>query len=324
MARKDLLKGLMDTPAQDQGDETTSNPSARPRYTKGAIGAVSRSIAELKSRSVSDIDPFLIDAGGVKDRLSFDQGEHETLMASLKKYGQQVPVLVRPHPGDADRYQIVYGRRRVMALRDLGLPIKAMVRDLDDTALIMAQGQENNARKDLSFIEKANFARQMQNGDYPRTAMCDALHIDKTVISRMLSVVERIPVEVIEAIGAASNVGRDRWVALADAYAASKFDAGEAVAMIHLLGDKNSSDKRFEALLTAVMGQGAKAKQTVKTPPATRTPLKTSAGLQIGEASWNRGKMTLTMNNKVTDGFDEWLVENIAEIHQNWKTGNGE
>jgi ParB family transcriptional regulator, chromosome partitioning protein len=45
-----------------------------------------------------------------------------------------------------------------LALRDLGQPVRALVRDFDDAALVMAQGQENGARRDLSFIEKANFA----------------------------------------------------------------------------------------------------------------------------------------------------------------------
>ncbi|GHA59034.1 plasmid partitioning protein RepB [Amylibacter ulvae] len=331
MARKNLLQGLMDdqpakaAPKDDAPDETSnadavnkpaSPTPARSRYTKGAIGAVSQSIADLKSRSVSDIDPFLIDAGGVQDRLDYVEDEHHALMESIRDYGQQVPVLVRPHPDDPDRYQIVYGRRRVLALRDLGLNVKAMIRDLDDDALIMAQGQENTARKDLSFIEKANFARQMQDGGYARKTMCDALHIDKTVISRMLSIVERLPVEVIERIGAAPNVGRDRWLALANAFEAREYDANEAISVINFSGAE-TSDKRFDALFQMLTrDQGAKQPRK---QPSTRTPLKTTEGLQIGEASWGNGKMTMTMNNELTDGFDEWLVEHISEIHARWK-----
>ncbi len=145
-------------------------------------------------------------------------------MASLRDYGQQVPVLVRPHPETAGRYQIVYGRRRVLALRDLGQPVKALVRDLDDLGLVLAQGQENTARRDLSFIEKANFARQMVEAGYERRIACDALSIDKTLLSRMLSVTDRVPLALIEAIGAAPGIGRDRWLAFADLLAAHPLD----------------------------------------------------------------------------------------------------
>ena len=120
---------------------------ARPRYSGGAIGAVSQSIADLKSRSVIEIDPNKIKAGGILDRLEDDDPAHAALMTSLRDHGQQVPVLVRPHPELPDTYQIVYGRRRVLALRDLGIPVKALVRDLDDRELVVAQGQENSAAK---------------------------------------------------------------------------------------------------------------------------------------------------------------------------------
>jgi ParB family chromosome partitioning protein len=333
MARKDLLKGLMgdqhisDTP-KSKGEKTDMPPAPSPqraRYTKGAIGAVSQQIADLKSRSVGELDPTLIDAGGIKDRLDFDQKDHELLMASLKEYGQQVPVLVRPHPTDDDRYQIVYGRRRVLALRDLGLPVSAMIRDLDDDALIMAQGQENSARKDLSFIEKANFARQMRDANYDRHAMCAALHIDKTVISRMFSIVERVPVEVIEAIGAAPNVGRDRWIKMADAYETVGYDPEDAIAMMSLLGDNTNSDKRFDGLMISLLSSmGKRTAVKPKKQPSTKSPLRTTDGTVLGQASWGNGRMTMVVDQKQSNGFDEWLVENIAEIHQGWKKDHGE
>jgi ParB family chromosome partitioning protein len=334
MARKDLLKGLMGDQHVNDAPKTTAEKKAttppapavkRARYAKGAIGAVSQQIAELKSRSVGEIDPNLIDAGGITDRLDFEQKDHDLLMQSIKEFGQQVPILVRPHPSDDGRYQIVYGRRRVLAMRDLGLPVNAMIRDLDDDALIMAQGQENSARKDLSFIEKANFARQMRDSDYERNAMCAALHIDKTVISRMLSIVDRVPIDVIETIGAAPNVGRDRWLKLADAYVALEYDAGEAIAMINLLGNTSNSDKRFDGLMAALNSGAKKRKQATPVKLASsRTPLNTTDGVKLGDATWAKGRMTMVVDQKQCDGFDEWLVKNIAEIHQGWKNSHGE
>ena len=245
MARKDLLKGLMEG-AEKPAEEARVNPG-RPRYTKGAIGAVSQSLADLKTRAITDLDPHLIEAGGMDDRLESDPADDQALTASIETYGQQVPVLVRPHPTTEGRYQIVYGRRRVLAMRDLGQPVKAMIRDLDDAELVMAQGQENSARRDLSFIEKANFARQMRDAGYERKAMCDALHIDKTVISRMLSVVDRIPLEILHTIGAAPGIGRDRWGKMAELI--EKDEAGIAVPSL-ITGE--TSDERFESLIKAL------------------------------------------------------------------------
>lgn len=334
MARKDLLKGLMDTPDADQVEnapalDTAPEPArvdpARPRYTKGAIGAVSQSIADLKSRSVTEIDPNLIDAAGLQDRLEYSEDENQALMHSIKTYGQQVPILVRPNPENPDRFQIVFGRRRVFATRDLGIKVKAMIRDLDDTELVMAQGQENTARKDLSFIEKANFARQMADAGYERKVICDAIHIDKTLISRMLSVAERVPIEVIEAIGAAHGIGRDRWLALADGFEKTDYTAEDALGMLGAAGGEKSED-RFEIILRLMerrIGQYDLPKKSNPSQPSTQTPLKSADGVKLGQASWGSGKMVLKLNTRNTGGFDEWLVDNLSEIYQDWKTSRG-
>ncbi len=238
MARKDLLKGLM------EGDPAPREDAAPlPRYARGAIGAVSRSIADLKSRSLTEVAAEVIDDAGIRDRLDEDRDGIEALKASIREYGQQVPVLLRLNPADDSRYEIVFGRRRVRALRELGQPVKAMIRDLSDRELIIAQGQENTARKDLSFIEKANFAAQMVRAGYERKVICDALSIDKTVISRMLTVTDAIPEEVIRAIGAAPTAGRDRWLALAEKA------AGQRAEMLIDAARGANSDARFVAVL---------------------------------------------------------------------------
>ena len=63
MARKDLLKGLMsgDPPAREDA-------APLPRYARGAIGAVSRSIADLKSRSLTEVPAAAIDDAGIRDQ----------------------------------------------------------------------------------------------------------------------------------------------------------------------------------------------------------------------------------------------------------------
>lgn len=321
MARKDLLKGLM-TPVPE-GESPAPQPArvdpTRPRYATGAIGAVSESISALKSRAVVEIDPALIDAGGLTDRLEHDDEDHKRLMASLKEYGQQVPVLVRPHPDNTSRYQIVYGRRRVLALRDLGQPAKAMIRDLDDRELVMAQGQENATRRDLSFIEKCNFALQMQVAGYDRKAICDALNVDKTLISRMLSVAERVPVEVIEIIGAAPSVGRDRWVQFAELYEAAEFQADDMVGLINGLTQGDKSEDRFNTAWDRVSAAKQPAKQrNAKAGRSTSLKVVSENGFEIGKVTKSDDKVTIALPRSGNGGFDDWLADNLTEIHRDW------
>lgn len=155
MARKDLLKGLMEAvPATPPGGD-----APMPRYDRGAIGAVSRGIEDLKHRAIIDVSPELIDNAGLRDRLDDDPEGIAALAESIREYGQQVPVMLRHHANIEGRYEVVYGRRRVAALKALRQPVKAMIGEMNDRELVIAQGQENSARKDLSFIEKALFAQ---------------------------------------------------------------------------------------------------------------------------------------------------------------------
>jgi ParB family chromosome partitioning protein len=278
-------------------------PSA-PRYSKGAIGAVSRSIEDLRRRSVVEIDARLVDGAGLKDRLDPDDPDLSALIASIETYGQQVPVLLRPNPNYPERYEVVYGRRRVAALKALGQPVKALIRVLNDRDLVLAQGQENTARKDLSFIEKANFARQMRDAGYDRKTMCDALSMDKTLISRMLSVADRIPLELIEAIGSAHAIGRDRWLALADRI-------GKRDLVNFAKGD--TSEARFEAVMSAL--------KTPTKPKPKPQQIKTAAGKALASVAKAKGKTVLNVDT--SEGFDEWLVENLQTIHRDWQQKRG-
>ena len=321
MARKNLLAGLMGAqPGAEAVSAPPTPPAAppptgldpeRPRFPRGAIGAISRSVAELQSRALLDIDPQLIDAAGMPDRLGSDEAEDVALRESIAEYGQQLPVLVRPHPTQEGRYQIVYGRRRVLVLKELGRQVKALVRQLDDRDLVIAQGQENTARRDLSFIEKANFARHMELAGYDRKIIGDTLSMDKTLISRLLSVAERVPAELMHAIGAAPSIGRERWLALADALEAGKQDVAELVGKIQE-AEAKSSDERFEVALRLATGPRSRPERPVS------QIIKTADGVTLAEAQRTGGRLTIRLDKKLPPGFDEWLLEQLPDMHRQW------
>ena len=61
---------------------------------------------------------------------------------------------------------------------------------MKDHEHVIAQGQENSARANLSFIEKAIFAANLARLHYDEdnTVILTALSIDRTTLSKMLSV----------------------------------------------------------------------------------------------------------------------------------------
>jgi|TARA_R100000049_G_C1948616_1_gene94936 ParB family chromosome partitioning protein len=214
MARKDLLKSVMVGSPEQPKDSGRSGYAMRgaSKSMKVSIDSLAENSKRLlEGETIVEIDPQLIDVSFVPDRLSDDDVAFEELKASIAAGRQDTPVLLRPHPEADGRYMIVFGHRRVRVASALGRKVRAVVKPMDDVAHILAQGQENTARADLSFIEKALFAKSLLDMGQAKDVIQSALTIDGTLLSRMLSVAQNVPRHVIEQIGPAKQIGRDRW-----------------------------------------------------------------------------------------------------------------
>lgn len=315
MARKGILSTDIPT-----GTRAKSTPRP-PAPSRGTVGALQSSLSKLQENAVQEIDADLIEDAGVEDRLGYDSDTHHQLKESLKTYGQQVPVLLRPHPTKTGRFEIVYGRRRLKALKELRVPVKAMVRQLDDHALVMAQGQENTARQDLSFIEKASFAVQLQEMDYDRQTIAAALSIDLPMVSRMLKIGKAFSLPFLRNIGSAPAIGRDRWATLATALEAEGARARVSALMkTPDFAGLNTND-RFEAALKRAMAQKTRKVSKVQTKPRT---LRTSAGKALGDIKRTTKGVTLNIPSRTADGFDDWFNANadalLQDLHDRWQS----
>ncbi len=83
-------------------------------------------------------------------------GDLTELVASLKGTGQLQPILVRPHPQEAEAYEIVCGHRRAAAAPLAGLTeLLVVVRALTDREVLEAQIAENSQRADVHPMEEA-------------------------------------------------------------------------------------------------------------------------------------------------------------------------
>lgn len=97
----------------------------------------------------SDIDPSL-----EPDRIRFtDEEAFESIKKSIAEDGVRTPITVRPHPEKPDRYQTAFGNRRRTACEQLGILVPALVKHMSDEEMLIAQGQENNERQNLTFLE---------------------------------------------------------------------------------------------------------------------------------------------------------------------------
>jgi ParB family chromosome partitioning protein len=323
MGRKNLLSGLL----VPQSDEPTSDkPQLRPIEpigsalpgARGVIGAVSRSIEQLRSHSVVELAPELVDSSFVTDRLDGGAAIQAELTEQIREHGQQVPILVRPHPAAEGRYQVVYGHRRLKAAAALGRTIKAVVRSLSDVELVIAQGQENSARADLTFIERALFAAALEDRGFDRATIMAALAVDKFGLSKLISSAVKIPRDIIEAIGPATRTGRDKWQAMA-----AKLEKPGAVEIARTLavqwvGSDKNSDQRFQEL-SRVLGESDNRGNEAEPPVFTN-----STGRQIAVLREASGFSNVRIDKRVSPGFGAFVFERLPELYAAFEKVRGD
>jgi len=89
-------------------------------------------------------------------RRHFGDAELTDLAQSIREHGVVQPVVVRPSPAEAGRYEIIAGERRWRAAQRAGLAeIPVIVRDVNDRTALELAIIENVQRTDLNPIEEA-------------------------------------------------------------------------------------------------------------------------------------------------------------------------
>lgn len=257
---------------------------------------------------VLELDPHLIDPSPLSDRFVDNDGaSFETLKASIGQRGQEVPVLVRPHPEVPGRYQTAYGHRRIRATRELGRQVRAIVRSMSDQDLVVAQGVENSARQDLSFIERAIFAMRLEDAGHGRGIIQEALSIDRAETSKLLLVARSISPEIVSAIGRAPRAGRGRWLVLARELK----QAGALKQVKAAIGRKSfealDSDQRFIVVLSA-------ASAAAPAPDKAVGQVTTRDGQLMAQIEQGRGVVRLTFSEAEFGEFAAHLAERLPEM----------
>ncbi|SFR35284.1 chromosome partitioning protein, ParB family [Litoreibacter janthinus] len=97
-------------------------------------------------------------------RRDFVLADLEELAESIRAKGIIQPLIVRPHPKDSGRYEIVAGERRWRAAQMAQVhEVPVVVRQLDDTEVLEIAIIENIQRADLNPVEEATGYRQLQD-----------------------------------------------------------------------------------------------------------------------------------------------------------------
>lgn len=200
----------------------------------------------------------------MQPRKEFREEELADLEASLRVNGLIQPVTVRPAPTGTG-YELIAGERRFRAAQRLNwTEIPAIVREIDDKALLTLALVENLQRADLNPIEEAEGYQQLMSSfSLTQQETADIVGKDRSTIANMLRLLA-LPASVRRQV-------RDGALSL-----------GHARALLSL-GD----DIRIADLAKAVVTEGLSVREVerrVRETTGGRGPAKKSATTTAGDS----------------------------------------
>lgn len=320
---------MLDSLAQVGAPPVTGSMMSTNRALRSAREAVD-------SHHVWELDPSLIEDDRHTDRL--DPQDVKDLRASIEQNGQAVPILVRRHPVDSDRYLLVYGRRRLEAIKssDRVEKVRALIANIDDSGALRAQISENTGRRDLSYIERALFACELLDSGYgTQVEVAEILNVTRSAMSMAVSIARAVGPDLARAIGPAHGIGRPRWEVLVKEIEAASADVDELTevgvearrrASLKVSDEleepsADPSQAAFDAVSRHLKKAVGQSRQT-KAGSTTRKIL--IAGREAGTVKKTPTGLRLDIRD-VDVAFADWLERQaqdvVQELHARWKQG---
>ncbi|MGY3581949.1 ParB family chromosome partitioning protein [Bradyrhizobium sp. USDA 4341] len=348
MSRKDerrsmLLAPVVTTPSTPMAGAPTEERLARPRVGSGAVRAMGMSLSRFREdaaeearslklaletgQTIVELDPALVDPSFIRDRIpDGEDPDLEEFKDGIKTHGQKVPILVRPHPRADGRYEAAYGHRRLKACTQLGIKVRAVIAQFSDIDLVIAQGKENSDRLDPSYIERAMYARALEEHPFERTVIMAALSVGKPTLWRLLTVAKALPIEIVAAIGPARKAGRPRWMALAKRL--KKAPDGQAIIRQVVAEPRFAeadSDSRFSMLFDALAPKASGAPDATEVVPkaTSATPARRSwtnaQGREVVRIEESEAATTLALDKAAAPEFGAFLIARLEALYNEFE-----
>jgi ParB family chromosome partitioning protein len=211
------------------------------------------------------------------------------LAASIQEHGILQPILVRPKPGAAGKFQILGGERRWRAAQQARLhEVPVVIRDLDDRAAMAAGLVENLQREDLNALEEAEgYARLISEFGLKQDGLGQVVGKSRSHVANTLRLLN-LPPRVREML---------RGGALSAGHARALLGAQDPERLAGLVVVRGLSVRQTEALAAAAPRDPA-ARRGAKHDPDTAAlerRLTERLGLKVAiKASGKGGQVTIT------------------------------
>lgn len=254
----------------------------------------------VQSLAVADLEP-----SPFQPRREMDEEALDELAASIAQRGILQPLLVRPKPGEAQKYQIIAGERRWRAAQRAQLhEVPVLVRALSDADAMAAGLVENLQREDLNAVEEAaGYQRLMTEFKLTQERLGEAVGKSRTHIThvlRILKLPERVQAMVREGELSAGHaralVNHDHPLAMANKILKDNL----SVRQVELAVQKQSRN-----IPEAVAGQKPPPRTDSETEALARS-LSEKLGFRV-KVTFNGKNGTVLLNYRNLDQLDEIL-----------------
>lgn len=164
------------------------------RGLEALLGPISKDEA-IASGGLREIAVTAIAPNPYQPRREFEEAPLQELADSIAASGLLQPVVVRARPNG--HYELIAGERRWRAVQRLGWQkIPAVIKEVDDRALLTLALIENLQRDDLSPLDAAvGYQRLMEEFSLPQQEVARLVGKDRSTVSNTLRLL-RLPTEV--------------------------------------------------------------------------------------------------------------------------------
>ena len=137
--------------------------SEAPKTAVAAVeNAADANLLTVPGAHLARLDPNDIVPNAQQPRSVFDPDDLAELVHSVREFGVLQPIVVRPHPDQPGKYELVMGERRLRATKAAGLDtIPAVVKDTANDAMLRDALLENLHRSQLNPLEEASAYQQL-------------------------------------------------------------------------------------------------------------------------------------------------------------------
>ena len=141
----------------------------------------------------------------VQPRRVFNAEELEDLTSSIRENGLLQPLVVRPAPGSADRYELIAGERRFRALMRLEwAEAPVMIREASDETLLVLALVENLQREALNPLEEAEgYEALAEKHGMKQAEIAKAVGKDRSTVANLVRLL-KLPLSIRKLIEAGS------------------------------------------------------------------------------------------------------------------------